>query len=92
MCVCVCVCVCVRVCVCVFCSILFIYLIFILHVKALLKASSYMIIWFHCNIMPMDVVNVVMFYLVIISDATNEFLPGGNKDLLNTPVATQPRA
>ena len=31
----------------------------------------------------MDVVNVVMFYLVIIFDATNEFLPGDNKDLLN---------
>ena len=31
----------------------------------------------------MDVVNVAMFYLVIISDITNEFLPGDNKDLLN---------
>ena len=31
----------------------------------------------------MDVVNVVMFYLVIISYAINEFLPGDNKDLLN---------
>ena len=31
----------------------------------------------------MDVVNVLMFYLVIISDSTNECLPGDNKDLLN---------
>ena len=31
----------------------------------------------------MDVVNVVMFYLVIISDTTNEFLPGNNTDLFN---------
>ena len=31
----------------------------------------------------MDVVNVVTFYLVITSDATNEFLPGDDKDLLN---------
>ena len=30
-----------------------------------------------------DVVNVVTFYLVIISDATNERLPGDNNDLLN---------
>ena len=31
----------------------------------------------------MDVVNVVIFYLAIISDTTNDFLPGNNKDLLN---------
>ena len=31
----------------------------------------------------MDVVYVVMFCLVIICDATNEFLPGDSKDLLN---------
>ena len=31
----------------------------------------------------MDVVNVVMFYMVIISDVTNEFLHRDNKDLLN---------
>ena len=31
----------------------------------------------------MDVLDVVMFYLVIIPDATNEFLPGDDKDLLN---------
>ena len=31
----------------------------------------------------MDMVNVVMLYLVIISDDTNEFLPGNNKDSLN---------
>ena len=29
------------------------------------------------------VVNVVVFYFVIISDATKEFLPGDNKNLLN---------
>ena len=40
-----------------------------------------MILWFDYNIM--NVANVVMFYLAIISDATNEFLPGDNKDLLN---------
>ena len=31
----------------------------------------------------MDVVSELLFYLVIISDTTNEFLPGDNKDLLN---------
>ena len=31
----------------------------------------------------MDVVNVVTFCLVIISDATNELPPGDNKDLFN---------
>ena len=31
----------------------------------------------------MDVDNVVMLYLVTISDATNEILPGDNTDLLN---------
>ena len=51
-----------------------------LHVKALLKALVYMILWLNYNVM--DVVNVVMFYLVIISDATNEFLPTDDKDLL----------
>ena len=30
----------------------------------------------------MDVAKVVMFYLVIICDATNEFLPEDNKDLI----------
>ena len=40
-----------------------------------------MILWFSCNVV--DVVKVVMFYLVIISDATNELLPGDNRDLLN---------
>ena len=29
-----------------------------------------------------DVVNVVMFYLLIISEATKEFLPGDHTDLL----------
>ena len=33
--------------------------------------------------MVVDVVNVVMFYLVSVSDTTNEFLPGYNEDLLN---------
>ena len=45
-----------------------------LHAKALLKALVNMILWFNY-----DVVNVVLFYLVTISDATN----GNNKDLLN---------
>ena len=31
----------------------------------------------------MDVVNIVMFYFVIISDAINEFLPGDTNGLLN---------
>ena len=35
------------------------------------------------NVMPMDVINLDMFYLVIIPDATNEFLCGGYKHLLN---------
>ena len=41
----------------------------------------YMILWFNHNVM--DVVNVVTFYSVFISDTTNEFLPGDAKDLLN---------
>ena len=45
-----------------------------LHVKALLKALVYMILWFNYNVK--DVVYIVMFYFVIISDTTNEFLPG----------------
>ena len=52
-----------------------------LHVRNLLKALVYMILWFNCN--AMDVVNVVMFYLIIISEATNKFHPGDNEDLLN---------
>ena len=40
-----------------------------------------MILWFNYNIM--DVVNVVMFYLITIPDATNEFLSGDNKSLSN---------
>ena len=31
----------------------------------------------------MDVVNAVMFYLVIMSDATNDFIPGDDEYLLN---------
>ena len=52
---------------------------------------DYVILWFIHNVM--DVVNVVIFFVcfslegdggvVIVSDTTNEFLPGGNKDLLN---------
>ena len=77
--VCVCVCLCVSVCV-LFYIILFIFLLN-LHVKALLKALVYIISWFDYNVI--DVVNVVMFYLVIISEASNEFLHGDDKNLLN---------
>ena len=52
-----------------------------LHVKALLKALMYMILWL--SYIVLDVVNVLMFYLIIISDATSEFIPGDYKDLLN---------
>ena len=31
----------------------------------------------------MDLVNVVMFDLVIVSDTTTDFLPGDSEDLLN---------
>ena len=55
--------------------------VFNLHVKALLKALVYIILWFNYN--AMDVVNVIMFYLVIISDTTNKFPPGDNKYLWN---------
>ena len=68
---CVCVCVCVCVCACVL-RLLFLFL-FILHVWALLKALMYIILWFNHNVM--DVVNVVMFHLVIISDTTNKCIP-----------------
>ena len=51
------------------------------HIKALLEALVYMMLWFNCNVM--NVVSVVMFYLVNISDATSEFLLGGNKGILN---------
>ena len=54
---------------------------FNLHAAVLLKALVSMISWSSYNVM--DVVNVVMFYVVIISDATNGFLPGDNEDLLN---------
>ena len=47
---------------------------------SLCMAKALMILW--CNFNFVDVMNVFMFYLVIISDATNEFLPGDNKDLL----------
>ena len=35
------------------------------------------------NYNAMDLLNAGMFYLVVICDATDEFLPGDNKDLLN---------
>ena len=52
-----------------------------LHVKAPLKALVYMILGFNYNVM--DVVNAVIFYLVIISDTTNKFLLQNNTDLFN---------
>ena len=52
-----------------------------MHVKAVLKASVFIILWFNHNVK--DVVNVVMLCLVIIFDATNDFIPRDNKDLLN---------
>ena len=55
------VCVCVCVCVCV--------VFFNLHVKALLEALVYHILWFDYHVVVM--VNVVMFYLVVISEVTN---------------------
>ena len=48
----------------------FIYLFFLICVLRL---------WFDFYIMSMDVVNVVIFYLINISDTTNDFLPGDNK-------------
>ena len=51
-----------------------------LHVKTFLKALVCMIIWITYNVMY--VINV-MFYFVVISDATSEFFSGDNKDLLN---------
>ena len=52
-----------------------------LHVKALLKPPGVHDFIFIYNVM--NVVNVVMFYLVIISDTINKFITGDNKDLLN---------
>ena len=46
--------------------------------RALVKVLMYKI---SCNVI--DVINIIKFYVVIISDATNEFLPGHNTDLLN---------
>ena len=83
MCVCVCVCARARARVCVCVCFLFVCLVgfFLLpHVKALLKALEYMIFWF--NHSTMDGVIEIMFYLVIISYATNEFLPANNKGFL----------
>ena len=89
---CVCVCVCARVCACVcvclsvcvfecvcLCVCVCVCASFNLHVKALLKAPVSMILWFNHNVMA--VINIVLFYLVIISDAINKFLPG--EDSLN---------
>ena len=59
---------------CVGCACIFLY------VTSFLKALVYMILWFNYNVMDME---NVMFYLVIISDTTNEFLPEDNTDLLN---------
>ena len=42
-----------------------------------------MSLWLNYNATSMDVVNVVMFDLIIISDAANESLHGDNKNLLN---------
>ena len=78
--VCVCVCGCGCVCVCVYVCVCDFSFYSNMHAQALLKALVYIILWSNY---VMDVVNVVMFYLIIISDATNEFLPGDNKDLLN---------
>ena len=52
--------------------------VFDLHDMALLKALVYMIVCFNYDVI--GVVNVVRFHLAIISDATNESLPGDNKD------------
>ena len=41
-----------------------------------------MILWLSYN--DMNMVNVVPFYLVIILDATNEFLHGDNKDIVES--------
>ena len=49
--------------------------------QTLLSALVYMILWFDHSVMDV-VVNVVMFCLVIISDATNEFLPRADTDVL----------
>ena len=49
-----------------------------LHVKAFLKAMMYTGLQLKYNVM--DVLNVVMFYLIIISQVTNEFLPGDDTD------------
>ena len=85
--VCACVCVCLSVCLCLS---VYVYVqarapsevsVLNLHVKASLIALVYMVLWFNYDVM--DVVIVVVHYLVIISDATNEFLLVDNKDLLN---------
>ena len=69
-----------HICVCVCVFHLFIIFVFTLH-GALLKALVYMILLLNHN--AMYVVTVAMFYLVIISDTTDEFLPGDDKDILN---------
>ena len=67
--VCVCVCVCTRMFFKTFNFFFFFSFFFAVHVKALLQALVYMILWFNHNVV--DMVNVVTFYLVIISDTTN---------------------
>ena len=49
-----------------------------LYIRAFLKTWVFTISWFDFNFM--DVVKVVRFYLITISDDTNEFLPGDNND------------
>ena len=50
-----------------------------MYVKTLLKTLVYMLVWFNYSVM--DVVNVLVFYLAIISGNTNDFLPGDDKGL-----------
>ena len=69
-----CVCARVSVCVCVYESVCVCVLLFsTLHVTTLLKALAYIILWFNYDIV--DVLNVVTFYFINVSDATNKFLP-----------------
>ena len=74
---------CVRACVCVYA--LACVCVFNLHIKAQGSLNSIGVhddsIMFYHNVV--GVVNAVLFYLVIISDATNKFLHGDNKDFLN---------
>ena len=42
-----------------------------------------MVLWFRYYGMHQDVINVAMYYLVIIPDTTDEFLPGDSKHFYN---------